>query len=164
MAKTTRRILLALTVVALIVTALCITVAAEDAVYNFSYESDAAAPHYDAANPQLGGWHLSASNLSGATGVSLNFPEASSGIQDAQSRFGTVPGDIRLTYYIPADEQVAIKDYNAVKFDRRLSNGIFFTALHGSSYNITLTMDDGQTISKDYLWFDIENTLRAETK
>ena len=138
-----RRALLTLTVLALLVSVVCLTVAAKS--YDFSQVSHL----YNSASPADGGWEIV-----GHQDVTYNFVESSTGFQDAASRYGGVLEEIQAIYYIPETEQVYIKDFNEIAFNRRLSNGELVSHIHGASYDVILTMDDGQTITRNYPWFD----------
>jgi len=147
----TRRIFTVLLVLALLVCAVAVTATAASVKYDFSQYGNTAAATYDAAHPELGGWQLE--KPEGITGVGLNFAESSMGMYDTATRLGSVPKGATAVYNVPTDSQVNIKDYSSIEFTRRLSNGSNVAYTYTATYAVTLVMDDGQTITKEYYWY-----------
>ncbi|MBQ9976710.1 MAG: hypothetical protein IJP16_09380, partial [Clostridia bacterium] len=149
-----RRTLLALVLVAMLVCALCVTVMAENVSYDFSvYGNTANIPLYDEEAPENGGWEIVKPDGLTQGGYRLNFAEGSTGFEDSATRFGTVHSGGKIVYHIPAEDQVNIKDFGGIVFNRRLSNGHFLADSYGAMIGILLTMDDGQTIYREYNWY-----------
>ncbi|MBR5460594.1 MAG: hypothetical protein IKV53_06960, partial [Clostridia bacterium] len=149
------RTLTALLLVAMLVCALCVTVMAEKVSYDFSgYGKTANIPLYNAETPENGGWIIVPTKPFTQGNHRLNWAEGAIGMEDSASRFGTVQDGTQIIYHIPEADQVNIKDYDGIVVNSRLSNANPFAASYGAEYAIILTMDDGQTITREYKWFD----------
>ncbi len=146
--------------------ALTLTVGAENTLteasmtYDFqSYASvnDASYKESSAAN---GGWHVSGAKPNGATGqTTVASTMGAVGFYDRVTREGNgIYENILLTYVVPEKDRIAIKDYSAIKFTRWLYNAPNF-ARAGAVYEITLVMDDSQTITLEFPWIDLVNGM-----
>ncbi|MBQ9976459.1 MAG: hypothetical protein IJP16_08100, partial [Clostridia bacterium] len=149
-----RRIALTLAVLTVLVSVFCLTAMAANVSYDFaSYGKTADVPKYDAATPENGGWEVVKPNGLTKGTYNLVFAESSTGFEDSATRFGTVHSDGKIIYHIPAEDQVNIKDFGGIVFNRRLSNGHTLADSYGAMIGILLTMDDGQTIYREYNWY-----------
>ncbi|MBR5460300.1 MAG: hypothetical protein IKV53_05480, partial [Clostridia bacterium] len=147
-----RRILCVIAILALIVCAVCVTALADNVKYDFSSYPTSAAGKLDPEAPEKGGWSYTATYTKGS--FNLTNAEHTYGIGDQASRYGDLVTDLCLTYTIPAEQQVKIKDYGQIEFTRLMSNGNNFCQTYGSTFTLVLVMDDGQTIAKAYPWYD----------
>ena len=148
----TRRVVTALVLAIVLVCAICVTALADNVKYDFSSYPTSAAGKLDPEAPEKGGWSYTATYTKGS--FYLTNAEKTYGIGDQASKYGDLVTDLCLTYDIPVDQQVKIKDYGQIEFTRRMSNGTTFCQSYGSTFTLVLVMDDGQTISKAYPWYD----------
>ena len=148
------RVLTVLAVAFLLACAMMLTVAADSVKYDFTTKDEASsAGKLDPEHPELGGWSFV--SPTGAN-VGLTYAEGSvCGYEELTRLTGKANNGILFTYTIPADAQVNIKDYDSIEFNRRLSNGHAVANTYSATYGVTLIMDDGQTITKDYNWYGV---------
>ncbi len=141
-------------IVVLVASVFCITATAEEVqLYDsLAYENKSANAKYDAANPDLGGWLVEYPTVSKGSAW-ITAVENHVGIGENLTKHNGILNGINVIYNVPTDKQVYIKDYPTIEFTRRLSNGTNAVNTYSSMYGVTLVMDDGQTVTKDYHWY-----------
>ncbi|MBR5459674.1 MAG: bacterial Ig-like domain-containing protein, partial [Clostridia bacterium] len=150
-----RRVLCFLTVAMLLVVALCITAVAEDVEIAVNKAETTAAAKYDPENPTAGGWLMENATVSkGTLTINRVAADKQTGFEDSAARFGNFATDALATYILPEEEQFAIKGYGKVSYFRRAQGGTSFLSNYGTTYQIILTMTDGQKVTITEKWYE----------
>ncbi|MBR5460234.1 MAG: bacterial Ig-like domain-containing protein, partial [Clostridia bacterium] len=148
-----RRIALMLAVLTVLVSVFCLTAMAANVSYDFTVYGKTEAAKYDESASEKGGWYVEADPAI-AQGLHKLYFTDGIGMEDSSTRYGTLYDKTKIVYMVPAAEQVNIKDFGGILFDRRLTNGNYSALTHGAELGIVLTMDDGQTITTTYKYYD----------
>ena len=92
----------------------------------------------------------------GTTGsVTLSCAEGYFGVYETLTKYAGKPnGEVKLVWNIPEAKQFKIKNYGEFETRLRSANGTNFSNVYGATMKFVFTMDDGQTITREYLWYD----------
>ncbi len=128
--------------------------------YDFQSYASTSEAQYKASAAANGGWLVSGTIPAGATGQATVVSTMNTvGFSDYVTRGGNgIYENILLTYVVPEADRIAIKDYDAIRFTRQLYNAPNF-ARAGATLEITLVMDDGQTVTFDCPWIDLDVSM-----
>ncbi|MBQ9976446.1 MAG: bacterial Ig-like domain-containing protein, partial [Clostridia bacterium] len=142
----TSRILTVLLVAVMLVCALCIAATAEDLTFDLTTYADTAAVRAE--------WTVSyPAGLSGSASVSKS--EGRVGMFESITKNeAAVNNELHMTWNIPVEKQFKIKDFGGFEFQRRSSNGATLLNNYGTEYKFVFTMDDGQTLTRTFPWYD----------
>ncbi|MBR5460699.1 MAG: bacterial Ig-like domain-containing protein, partial [Clostridia bacterium] len=155
------RALITLAVFTALVCVLCVTAFADSIRYDFTGYGSADAAAYDPDSADEGGWYVVAPETEkGSADLYFYTTVKSTGVTDNISKHNGINNGIQLVYNIPTSEQVKIKNYGEISFTRTLVGGASVANMWGATYSISLVMDDGQTVTRDYPWFDSTRSLR----
>ncbi|MBR5459960.1 MAG: bacterial Ig-like domain-containing protein, partial [Clostridia bacterium] len=142
----TSRILTVLLVAVMLLGAFCIAVAAEDLTFDLTTYADTAAVRAE--------WTIHKPNgVSGSASVSKS--EGRVGMYESVTKNeAAVNNELHMTWNIPVEKQFKIKDFGGFEFKRRSSNGGTLLDNYGTEYKFVFTMDDGQTLTRTFPWYD----------